>query len=111
MKSVSSKRPRGGGHDALAILHKNFYAGKAERLQQLEACRANEQIARNIRKLRTDAGLTQGQLARLVGTSASAICRLEDADYEGHSVAMLRRIAAALDRRIEIRFVALPKSA
>ena len=38
-------------------------------------------------------------------TTASVICRLEDADYEGHSLAMLNRIAAALNRRVEIRFV------
>jgi hypothetical protein len=31
--------------------------------------------------------------------------RLEDADYEGHSLAMLRRIAAALDKRVDIRFL------
>jgi transcriptional regulator with XRE-family HTH domain len=54
-----------------------------------------------------DAGLTQKELATLVGTTASVICRLEDADYEGHSLAMLRRIAAALDRRVEIRFLPL----
>ena len=29
----------------------------------------------------------------------------EDADYEGHSLAMLNRIAAAVQRRVEIRFV------
>lgn len=45
------------------------------------------------------------QLAKLVGTMASVICRLEDADYEGHSLAMLNRIAAAMKRRVEIRFV------
>ena len=66
-------------------------------------------------RLNTDAeiaaGLPQAQLAKLVGTTASVICRLEDSDYEGHSVAMLRRIATALDRRVEIRFLPLPKSA
>jgi hypothetical protein len=31
--------------------------------------------------------------------------RLEDADYQGHCLAMLRRIAAALDKRAEIRFL------
>ena len=36
--------------------------------------------------------------------------RLEDADYEGHSLAMLNRIAVALKRRVEIRFVARSKS-
>ena len=32
------------------------------------------------------------------------ICRLEDAEYEGHSLAMLNRIAAALNRRVVIQF-------
>ena len=62
-------------------------------------------MARKIYELRTQAGLSQRELAKLVGTTASAICRLEDADYEGHSLAMLRRIAAALNTRVEIRFV------
>ena len=33
------------------------------------------------------------------------MCRLEDADYDGHSLAMLRRIAAALNKRVDIRFL------
>jgi len=45
-----------------------------------------------------------------VGTTASVICRLEDADYSGHSLAMLRRIAAAVGMRVEVRFVAMGKS-
>ena len=45
------------------------------------------------------------QLAQLIGTTASVICRLEDAEYEGHSLATLNRIAAALNQRVEIRFV------
>ena len=97
--------------DAVEILHREFYKGDPEKLKSLAECRANEEIARKIRTLRSKAGLTQGQLAKLVGTTASVICRLEDADYEGHSVAMLRRIAAALNRRVEIRFLPLPKSA
>src|ERR1035438_952707 len=43
--------------------------------------------------------------------SSAAWMRLEDADYEGHSVAMLRRIAAALNQRVEIRFVPIRRSA
>lgn len=64
----------------------------------------NAQLARQIFELRTRAGLSQRQLAARVGTSASAICRLEDADYEGHSLPVLKRIAEALGRRVEIRF-------
>jgi transcriptional regulator with XRE-family HTH domain len=55
------------------------------------------------------AGLTQRELAKRVGTTASAICRLEDAEYEGHSLAMLNRIAAALKQRVEIRFIPVPQ--
>jgi ribosome-binding protein aMBF1 (putative translation factor) len=97
--------------DAVEILHRRFYAGKPKRIAQLEDARANDDIARQIYELRTKAGLTQKELGKLVGTTASVICRLEDADYEGHSMAMLRRIAAVLKRRLEIRFVPLRRSA
>ena len=68
---------------------------------------ANMDIARKIYELRKKAGLTQKELAKRVGTTASVISRLEDADYEGHSLSMLRRIAAALGKKIQIRFVSV----
>ena len=67
--------------------------------------RANLDIAREIYELRAKARLSQAELAKKVGTTQSVISRLEDADYGGHSLAMLRRIASALERRVEIRFV------
>jgi DNA-binding XRE family transcriptional regulator len=91
--------------DALEILHRRFYAGRPDRLAQLAAARANDEVARQILALRKQARLTQTDLAQLVGTTPSVISRLESADYEGHSLSMLRRIATALNRRIEIRFV------
>jgi DNA-binding XRE family transcriptional regulator len=97
--------------DAIEILDRLFYDGKPERRRQMAETQANDEIGRMIRQLRTEAGLTQAQLGKLIGTTASVICRLEDADYEGHSLAMLRRIAAALEKRVEIRFVPLRKSA
>jgi DNA-binding XRE family transcriptional regulator len=97
--------------DAIEVLHRRFYAGKAARLKNLEEARANEEIARKIHELRAAAGLTQTQIAKLIGTTASVISRLEDADYEGHSLVMLRRIAGVLNRRVEIRFVPIRRSA
>lgn len=91
--------------DAIEILHHRYFEGKPERLAELDAARENAHIARELYKLRTRAGLSQRELAGLVGTSTSVICRLEDADYEGHSLTMLRRIAKALNRRLEIRFL------
>ena len=91
--------------DAVEILHRRYYEGRPARVAALEEARANDSVARKISALRVQVGLTQRQLAKLVGTTASVICRLENADYEGHSLAMLNRIAAALNQRVEIRFV------
>jgi transcriptional regulator with XRE-family HTH domain len=71
----------------------------------VEKEQANLDIARKIYELRTKARLSQAGLARKVGTTQSVISRLEDADYDGHSLEMLRRIASALERRVEIRFL------
>lgn len=65
----------------------------------------NAEVASLIYGARTKAGLTQARLAKLVGTTQSTIARLEDANYDGHSLTMLRRIAAALKMRLELRFV------
>jgi ribosome-binding protein aMBF1 (putative translation factor) len=84
------------------------YVGKdPDKAQAFEEALANADVARKIYDLRTKAGLTQKELAAHVGTTPSVISRLEDADYDGHSLATLRRIASALDKRLEIRFVSL----
>jgi len=80
--------------------------GKSQEMADLvELEQANLDIARQIYELRTKAKLSQAELARKVGTTQSVISRLEDADYDGHSLNMLRRIAAALEKRVEIRFL------
>jgi ribosome-binding protein aMBF1 (putative translation factor) len=91
--------------DALEIIYNRYYRGQPEREAEYSEMEANVAVAVKIRDLREKAGLSQRALAKLVGTTASVICRLEDADYKGHSLAMLNRIAAALDKRVEIRFV------
>ncbi len=61
-----------------------------------------------ILKARTEAGLTQAQVAERMGTKASAVARLESALLTGKhspSVATLRKYAAALGKRLEVRFV------
>lgn len=93
--------------DAVEILHRRYVKNDPETLIELEKIQADNDVARKIYDLRMKEGLSQRALAKLVGTTASVICRLEDADYEGHSMAMLNRIAAALNKRVEIRF--LPK--
>lgn len=91
--------------DAVEILHRRYIDNDPEKEAELDKIRADNDIARKIYELRMKAGLSQRALAKLVGTTASVICRLEDADYEGHSLAMINRIATALDKRVEIRFL------
>ena len=96
--------------DAVQYLHDRYIGNDPKRLASLEEEKLNAEIAQEIYDLRSISGLTQRALAKRVGTTASVICRLEDADYDGHSLPMLQRIAAALGRKIEIRFVPVKKS-
>jgi len=63
--------------------------------------------------LRKEAGLSQKELAQIVGTSQQQISRLESPSYEGHSLSMLRRVAEALDAElhVEIQHRRRPKPA
>ncbi len=90
--------------DATRILDK--LTGKDAELRKIIAEEAlNVRVARMIYEARTRAGLTQAQLAKLIATKQPVIARLEDADYEGHSLSMLQRIAAALGQRLDVSFV------
>jgi transcriptional regulator with XRE-family HTH domain len=92
--------------DAVSILHKRYVKDDPGRKEALEQERSNAEIAFLVYDLRRQAGLTQRELAELVGTTQSVISRLEDADYDGHSLSMLRRIAAATKQTIAVVSVA-----
>lgn len=73
--------------------------------ERIETDKLNVRVAMLVYQVRTEAGMTQTELAELVGTSQPNVARLEDADYEGHSLSMLQKIAEALGKRIEIQMV------
>ncbi len=91
--------------DAIEIIEHEFVRGDPKRRAAIEQAYEDALVGQLIYDARTAAGLTQAQLAKLVGTDQSVISRLEHADYDGHSMSMLRRIAEALGKRVEIRFV------
>lgn len=88
--------------DAVAILRNRYVEGDPVREASLQEERLNAQVAKMIYDLRTEAGLSQRELATLVGTKQPVISRLEDADYEGHSLSMLNRIANALKQKMVV---------
>ena len=50
-------------------------------------------VALQIAALRNEAGMSQAELAKKVGTTQQQISRLESPSYEGHSLSMLRLVA------------------
>jgi len=90
--------------DALKIID-GITGDDPELKAMIEEEAINARVAHMIYEARTRARLTQQQLAALVGTKQSVIARLEAADYKGHSLTMLQRIATALHQRLEIHLV------
>ena len=90
--------------DALNQLIDRFVGNDPERQAMLDEETVNVEAAQLVYDLREKAGLSQRELAKRVGTTASVICRMERADYES-SLPMLPRIAGVLNRRLELRAV------
>lgn len=90
--------------DALAIIDRMI--GDDRELRELiREARTNADIAQMVFDARLAAGLSQQALAERIGSNQQSISQLEDADYEGHSLAMLRRIADALQQDLVVQFV------
>jgi transcriptional regulator with XRE-family HTH domain len=88
--------------NAVRILHRRYVGEDAQRKAALERERVNAEVACTIYELREQAGLSQKELAERVDTTQSVISRLEDADYDGHSLTMLNRIAKALNQQVQV---------
>ncbi|OUC15492.1 MAG: transcriptional regulator [Alkalinema sp. CACIAM 70d] len=89
-------------NNALKILQQ-MTTGDSEMEEMIQEASFNSELAQLIYNARKQAGLTQKQLADRIGTKQSVIARLEDADYQGHSLSMLHKIAQALNLQPESR--------
>lgn len=96
--------------DAVEILESMFIK-TPQRRKSYEKALKDAEIASRIYELRQQAGLTQKQLAELIGTKQPVISRLEEADYNGYSLEMLNRIATALHCRLEVNIIPKKKKA
>ena len=92
--------------DALEIIDKTIIGDNEDLRKLADEATVNALVAAAIYDARKAAGLTQAQLASKIGSKQPVISQLEDANYDGHSLSMLRRIADVLGKRLEIRFVA-----
>lgn len=104
MPKIKVRTSPRGTTDGLKILDALFF--RTPRMRRLLA-EEHQRVTLGdlIRDLREKAGLTQAQLARKVGTSQSAIARIEDANYTGSKLATIAKIAAALGHQVEVNLV------
>jgi ribosome-binding protein aMBF1 (putative translation factor) len=93
------------GSDGLQWLYEKYIKDDPESVELLKEYEVRAEIAKQIYDLRTQAGLTSTDLADLVEVGESVIEALEQADYAGDALAMLVRIASALNKKLEVHFV------
>lgn len=84
-------------------VHEEFMQDPEYR-EEWERTKPFREIANEIVRVRTEAKLTQRQLAEKIGTSYSTICRIESLEYGRVTFSTLVRIAQALGLELEVRF-------
>lgn len=90
-------------HDHKAFIEKaSTRRGFAE---AYEALALEYQLANQMLKARSRAGLTQDAVAERMGTTKSAISRLESAGKHAPSIATLKRYADAVGCELQVRLV------
>lgn len=95
-------------HQPVPHRHLEFLEKAQKRKGFLEAYDALEleyQVADQMLKARARAGLTQDAVAERMGTTKSAISRLESAGKHAPSLATLKRYAQAVGCELQVRFV------
>lgn len=67
-------------------------------------------IGEQLLKMRQSAGLTQAALAKKVGTTASAISRYENAEYDRYELKTLKKITLACGGKFKLILEPVSKS-
>lgn len=80
-----------------------FRKGFEEEVQKLA-------IGEQLSRLRQEAGLTQAQVAKRIGTTASAISRYENAEYDRYELRTLQKIVQACGGKLDVRLEPGPKA-
>lgn len=96
--------------DGLKWLYDKYIKNDPESVELLKEYEVRAEIAKQIYDLRNAAGLTAADLADLMKVEESVIEALEQADYAGDALAMLVRVASALNKKVEVHFVPEPSA-
>ncbi len=80
-----------------------WYAGIPGWDEMVAAEELKMQIGQAVHDLRNKVGLSQADLAKLTNTNQSIISKVENADYDGNAIEILRRVCFALHSKISIQ--------
>ncbi len=101
---MSKNKTKRTTRDATQLMDQRFgVKPDSQALQEQFAEQA--EVAEMLFAARKAAGMTQAELAAAAGTTQQVVSQLENADYEGHSLSMLKRLARAMHQRLELRMV------
>ncbi len=93
--------------------HAEYVAGRMKRSVGFRRAYARYgrqiDLAILVAQMREAAGLSQAELARQIGTAQPVIARMENADYTGHSLKMLEKIADACGVELKLHAQKKPK--
>jgi ribosome-binding protein aMBF1 (putative translation factor) len=89
---------------ALEMLRRRVNEGGPDRIAERDQTHREMALGMKIQAIREAQGMTQKDLADKIGTQPSAISRIEDADYDRHSISVLQKVADALDMLLLIDF-------
>jgi len=95
-------------YNPVAHDHQAFMARASNRkgfTETYEALELEYQLSNQMLKARSRAGLTQDAVADLMGTTKSAISRLESAGKHAPSISTLRRYAEAVGCDLQVKLV------
>ncbi len=90
--------------DAVQLMDQRFGVNPDSKALQ-EQFAEQAEVAEMLFAARKAAGMTQVELAAAAETTQQVVSQLESADYEGHSLSMLKRLARAMHQRLELRMV------
>lgn len=85
------------------LVDHQFRQGFEEEAQKLA-------IGEQLSRLRQEAGLTQAQVAKRIGSTASAISRYENAEYDRYELRTLQKIVRACGGHLDITMEPGPKT-
>lgn len=90
---------------ALRYLYEKYIKDDPERMASVEKEMLNAEVAQRLYDFRAELGLTVEELAARANVAPSTVNDLEECDYDGDSLEMFAKIAAAFGKIVSLEWI------